>query len=30
MDVFGNVDIMAKDKGYLILCSRNTKEEGNA
>jgi 16S rRNA (guanine1207-N2)-methyltransferase len=30
MDVFGNVAIMAKDKGYLILCSRNTKEEGNA
>jgi 16S rRNA (guanine1207-N2)-methyltransferase len=30
MDVFGNVEVVAKDKGYLILCSRKTKEEGNA
>ena len=30
MDVFGHVEVMAKDKGYLILVSRKTKEEGNA
>jgi 16S rRNA (guanine1207-N2)-methyltransferase len=30
LDVFGNVDVMARDKGYFVLRSRHLVEEGNA
>jgi 16S rRNA (guanine1207-N2)-methyltransferase len=30
LDVFGQVEVIAKDKGYWILCSRKMKAEGNA
>jgi 16S rRNA (guanine1207-N2)-methyltransferase len=30
LEVFGQVEVIAKDKGYWILCSRKMKAEGNA